>query len=361
MPKMRVGLLVNPIAGMGGRVGLKGTDGPNAVRRAIALGAEPVATRRAAMFRAAISSHAGARHIDLVEVAPASAQGTKEAAADFLADGVDLLLFVGGDGTARDVYSAVGAAVPVLGVPAGVKMHSAVFATSPATAARVVIEWLRSPARRTRAAEIVDIDEAAIAAGRMAVRLHGTLLVPDAPGRVQGLKASGVRAPGAELDSVAAAAAGRVTIGTSVVLGPGTSTAAIAERWGIRGTLLGVDVVVMTGDGPRMAARDVGEAGILASIAPATATGAPGVIMVSPTGGQGFLLGRGNQQVSPRVLRTIGPENLIVVAAPSKVAALGGRPLLADTGDPEMDARLSGYRRVITGVGHEAVLRVIIA
>jgi predicted polyphosphate/ATP-dependent NAD kinase len=359
-PKLRVGLLVNPIAGMGGRVGLKGTDGPDAVRRAIALGAEPVAPLRAAVFRAAIEGHtAGGGAVDLVEIVPESAQGTRDCAARFLGDGVDLLLFVGGDGTARDVYSAVGTAIPVLGVPAGVKMHSAVFATSPATAARTVIDWLGAQARRTRAGEVVDVDEAAISAGRIAVRLHGALLIPDAPGRVQGLKASGVRAPEMELASMAAAAAGRLTNGTIAVLGPGTSTVAVADQMGIAGTLLGVDVVAITPAGPRMVAPDTGEEGILASITTPATAGAPVVVIVSPTGGQGFLLGRGNQQLSARVLRTIGLDRLIVVATPSKVAALRGRPLLVDTGDAELDTRLAGYRRVITGVGHEAVMRVV--
>jgi predicted polyphosphate/ATP-dependent NAD kinase len=360
MPTFRVGLVVNPVAGMGGRVGLKGTDGPDGIRRAIALGAEPVAPLRAAVFRAAIEGHTvGGSGVDLVEVVPESAQGTRDWAARFLADGVDLLLFAGGDGTARDVYSAVGTAIPVLGVPAGVKMHSAVFATSPATAARTVIDWLGAQARRTRTAEVVDIDEAAISTGRISVRLHGTLLVPDAPGRVQSLKASGVRAPEMELASMAAAAAGRLTNGTIAVLGPGTSTVAVAEHLGIQGTLLGVDVVAMTPAGPRMVAPDTGEEGILASITAPAAAWASAVVIVSPTGGQGFLLGRGNQQLSARVLRTIRPEDLIVVAAPSKVAALRGRPLLVDTGDATLDARLAGYRRVITGAGHEAVMRVV--
>jgi predicted polyphosphate/ATP-dependent NAD kinase len=356
VPVARIGLIVNPIAGMGGRVGLKGTDGPEILRRAIELGAEPVAPGRA---RATIettrqlAAESGLQ-VDIQEVKPRSADETRAAATAFRDDGVDLLLFVGGDGTARDVCAAIGLTVPVLGVPAGVKMHSAVFATGPRSAAGAAVSWLRGPARRTREREVVDIDEAALRDGRMSVRLYGTLLVPDDPARVQALKVSGARPEAAELAGLAAEFVGRLTPGTLVLLGPGTTTRAIGQSLAVESTLLGVDVVEIAIDGTAVVVvADATESAILRAI-----RDRPAVIVVSPTGGQGFVLGRGNQQLSPAVIRTVGLDRLILVATSGKLAELGGRPLLVDTGDPDLDGALSGYARVITGRGTESVCRV---
>jgi predicted polyphosphate/ATP-dependent NAD kinase len=353
----RLGLIVNPIAGMGGRVGLKGTDGAETLERALALGAEPVAPGRAVQVARGISDLAARMGIEpqIEHAEPMSALGTRHAAARLRDDGADLLLFVGGDGTARDMYEAVGLTVPVLGVPAGVKMHSGVFATGTRTAADAAVAWLASRARRTREAEVVDIDEAALREGSLSVRLYGTLLVPDVPGRIQSLKASGGRAQTAEVAAVAAEVVRRVGAARLVVLGPGTTTRAVGDALGVETTLLGVDVVELDADGGRatVIARDVGEAAILATL-----DGRAAVAVVSPTGGQGFLLGRGNQQLSPAVLNTVGLDRLLIVATLSKLAALQGRPLYVDTGDAALDAALAGHRRVITGRGQETVVRV---
>lgn len=345
-----VGLIVNPIAGMGGRVGLKGTDGEATLRRARALGAQPVAPLRADAVESALET-AG---VEVRRVTPPSAAGTREAAAGFVAGGTDLVLFVGGDGTARDVCSAVGTVVAALGVPSGVKMHSGAFATGPAAAADAAIAWLSSQARRTRDAEVVDIDEVAVREGRMEVRLYGVLRVPDVPGRIQALKAAGATAEEAELAGLAAEVVARLTPGSLAVLGPGTTTRAVAAALGVESTLLGVDAVeVRSGGRGGVVARDAGEAQLLAAL-----HGRDAVAVLSPTGGQGFLLGRGNQQLSPAVLRAIGPDRLLVIATPAKLAALGTNPLYVDTGDAPLDAALAGHRRVITGRGREAVVRV---
>jgi len=351
----RLGLIVNPIAGMGGRVGLKGTDGPT-LQRAIALGARPVAPDRGREVVAGITVSAARLRIaiDVREVTPESATGTQAAAAEFRDTAVDLLLFVGGDGTARDVCAAIGMSVPVLGVPAGVKMHSAVFALGTRTAADIAVAWLASGVRRTREAEVVDIDEVAMQDGVTSVRLYGTLLVPDVPGRIQALKAAGGVAASAEVDALAREVVRRLAPGTPVVLGPGTTTRAIGRALGLETTLLGVDVVeIGPGGGATMVVRDAGEGPILASL-----RGRSGVAVISPTGGQGFLIGRGNQQLSPAVIRAIGPANLIVVATLAKLAALEGRPLYVDSGDPDLDSTLAGHRRVITGRGQETVMRI---
>jgi predicted polyphosphate/ATP-dependent NAD kinase len=352
----RIGLIVNPIAGMGGRVGLKGTDGPEILRRAIELGAEPVARGRARTTietTRKLAAESGLQ-VEIQEVEPRSADETRAAATAFRDGSVDLLLFVGGDGTARDVCAAVGLTVPVLGVPAGVKMHSGVFATGPRSAAIAAVSWLSGSGRRTREREVVDVDEAAVRDGRMSVRLYGTLLVPDDPARVQALKVSGARPEAAELAGLAAEIVGRLTLGTLVLLGPGTTTRAIGQALGVESTLLGVDVVEIATHGTAVVVvADATESAILGAIRDHAA-----VIVVSPTGGQGFVLGRGNQQLSPAVIRTVGLDRLILVATSGKLAELGGRPLLVDTGDPDLDGELSGYARVITGRGTESVCRI---
>jgi predicted polyphosphate/ATP-dependent NAD kinase len=348
-----VGLIVNPIAGMGGRMGLKGTDGAATLERARSLGAMPGAPARADGVEATLRS-AG---VGVRRVTPEDAAGTSAAARDLAADGTDLLLFVGGDGTARDVWRAVGMGVTVLGVPSGVKMHSAAFATGPAAAAAAALAWLASAARRTREAEVVDIDEDAVRSGRMDVRLYGVLRVPDVPGRLQSLKAGGDVAEAAVLAGLAADVVARLEPGSLVVLGPGTTVHAVGATLGVTTTLLGVDAVEVTAGGRgRIVALDAGEAQLLAALA-----GRPATAVLSPTGGQGFLLGRGNQQLSPAVLRAIGPDRVLVVATATKLAALGTNPLYVDTGDAALDADFAGYRRVVTGRGREAVVRIAVA
>ncbi|QEU89591.1 hypothetical protein CP970_00170 [Streptomyces kanamyceticus] len=263
--------------------------------------------------------------------------------------GVDLLLFAGGDGTARDVLRAVpgegGDRCPVLGIPTGVKMHSAVFAVGPAAAGEVAGAWLAgSGGVRLRDAEVMDRDEGALRDGRVASRLFGWLPVPDVPARVQQRKTGSTATTGDASTGIAAEVAGRVGEGP-LVLGPGTTTRAVATALGADASLAGVDVLALRAGRADVVARDTGEAELLARIG-----AGPCWIGLSPIGGQGFLLGRGNQQISPRVLRAAGGRDRLLVLCPEhKLAALGGRPLLLDTGDPELDAELSGYLPVLTG------------
>jgi predicted polyphosphate/ATP-dependent NAD kinase len=374
----RLGLIVNPIAGMGGRVGLKGTDGASTLARAVELGAQEVAGSRAEAGLRLLSAMAGpdleiltvggpmganlARSLDLrhrvvLDVASAmtTAADTRAAAARMQELGADLLLFVGGDGTARDVCEAVGTAMPVIGLPAGVKMHSAVFATGPRAAAEVATAIQRRPDRAAcQEREVMDVDEDAARGGERVVRLFGTLLVPTARGLVQGLKSLGAPDEGTQVAGLAEAVARRLVPGELAVLGPGTTLRAIANRLGVEKTLLGVDVIEIAGKGMgRTIEADASEDRLLAAV-----RGRSAVVVVSPIGGQGFVLGRGNQQLSPTVLRTIGLDRLIVAATPAKLAALGGRPLLIDTGDPDLDRVLAGHRRVVTGLATESVVRL---
>ena len=373
--RRRLGLIVNPVAGMGGAVGLKGTDSDEIVRLARARGAVPLAPRRAAEALAVLAASLGDRLLvvaapgDMGEAAalaaglavettapPAAGETTAadtEAAARVMRQRVvELILFAGGDGTARNLAAAVGEEVgdrvPVIGIPAGVKMHSAAYATNPRAAGELAVRFLelRLP---VRPAEIMDVDETAFRRGEVAAQLYGYLSVPHDRALVQGMKVGRVNSDEAALDALATEVIDRIEPNRLYVLGPGSTTRAIARRLGLDKTLLGVDVLC---DG-RLVAVDADETTLLGLL-----DGRKTTVIVSPIGGQGHILGRGNQQISPAVLRRAGPASLLVVATPQKLDSLQGRPLRVDSGDAELDRMLSGYMRVVTGYRNEAVCRV---
>jgi predicted polyphosphate/ATP-dependent NAD kinase len=369
----KLGLLVNPIAGMGGRVALKGTDGRAVLALARERGATPVAAARAdrALRRlvgdglrphvVAAPDQMGAqlaREAGLsVETTgepprePTGPDDTRAAAAEMLRRGVDLLLFAGGDGTARDIHDAVDGGLPLVGVPSGVKMHSGVFAANPEAAGRVAGAFLRDPARAAlREADIADVDEEAVRAGRVATRLYGSARVPAEPRLMIGAKAAAGRS-----DLVEAAChqlAREMAPGRLYLLGPGTTTAALSAALGVGATLLGVDAVCDR----RPVGTDLDEAGILALLD----RHGEAQLVLGVVGGQGSLLGRGNQQLSPRVLRRIGREGLIVVADAAKLLALHPPQLRVDSGDDELDEELSGYIRVHVAPGRTMLMNVSI-
>ncbi len=376
-----IGLVVNPIAGLGGRVGLKGTDTPEVVARALALGAIPQAPRRAAETLLALHSVVASRGdpqpgllvgpgdlgesaarlagaaatvvVEAVHDGQTTAADTRQVARAFESAGVDLLLFAGGDGTARDLAAAVDERVPTLGIPAGVKVQSAVFATSPHTAGEISAAFLAPASRRTTAErEVVDLDEAAYRRGEVAPLLHGYLRVP-ASRSIQSRKAPTPPGEAAAMAAAGAEVAASLPIGQPCVLGPGTTVRAVAEQLGVPKTLVGVDVVVPGPGGARLLAGDAGEREVRAAIG-----AGPVSIVVTPIGGQGFLFGRGNQPIAPAIIRAAGRDAVIVVATPAKLAALGGRPLLVDTGDAELDRALAGFITVITGRAERVVVPV---
>ncbi|MFV0407796.1 MAG: ATP-NAD kinase family protein [Propioniciclava sp.] len=357
----RFGLVINPVAGIGGPAGLKGSDGAGTQRLARAAGVSPQASARAVrMLQVLAAEHpglpvltaAGPMGADAVAAAglepvvvhtPAAgtttAVDTLAAVEAAIGSGAGLVAFVGGDGTARDVATAAGDQIPVLGVPAGVKMYSSAFAVSPEAAGFLASRWLTGRIG-TRSAEILDIDETALRAGTAAPQLHALVRIPEAVGRTQARKAP---TPASEAAATAAAARGvirRLLPGVRYLLGPGGTTAEVARQLGLLPSPLGVDVV---GDGG-MLASDADESRLLAEVDRGAAKA-----VVTVIGGQGFILGRGNQQLSARVLRAIGSDPLLVVATEQKLLDLVGRPLLVDTGDPALDRELSGPIRVITG------------
>ncbi len=371
----RVGLIVNPIAGMGGAVGLAGTDGER-LAEAIARGARPLAAARAgrALRVLAGSGQDAAARVEVLTAAgdmgeeaalaagltprivyePAASRSrradTVAAARALLAAGIDLLLVAGGDGTARDLLEPVGDRVPVLGIPAGVKMHSAVFAPGPGAAGDIARAFLAAgcPAERLRDAEVMDreLDPG----GQASPELYGTLRVPAGSQWLPHPKAS----PGddARLEGACAWAARLARDELVTLIGPGATMQAVKARLGFDGTLLGVDAVC---EG-RLLAADLGERQIIDLLA-----GRQGRIIVSIVGGQGFLFGRGNQQLGPAVIRAVGRERIVIVAALGKLAALGGGPLIVDTGDAVLDSELSGFMPVRVGARQAVQYRVVAA
>ena len=370
-PIIKIGLIVNPVAGMGGSVGLKGTDGRDILDRAKALGARPVAPERAlrALRRLAadapglelitsagvmggdVAREAGLAFTALVATPPATtAADTREAAKDLRARGVALILFAGGDGTARDMLDAVGDAVPMLGVPSGVKMHSAVFAISPEAAGTLAALVATDHGGKigTREGEIMDIDEEAMRTGRVSARLHGYGRVPFERHLVQSAKAGGI-AEDAALDGVCREIAEEMRPGVVYILGPGTTTQRVLGHLGLAGTLLGVDAVLDR----KMLGLDLAGEQVAELV-----RGRPAQIIVSVIGGQGYIFGRGNQQIGSGVIRAVGRDNIIVVATQRKLASIEGSRLLVDTGDRALDEELQGYIRVRTGPGQSAMMRL---
>ena len=364
----KVCFVVNPIAGLGGPFGLKGSDDPEAIRNLLAQGVRPRAPLRAFRFLMSLREKevefitagglmgaeelrgAGLRHEVIHQPGEYTTPfDTRITVTKALNEGVELVVFVGGDGTARDV-AAVRGDVPVLGVPAGVKVYSGVFGATPEDAAAIFDAWMKGKAELVDA-EILDIDEKALREDTLRVRLHSIVKTPKVPGLLQPSKGLFGGATEEENKEAIAryVAEEKIMDGVLYVLGPGSTIKALADELGVEKTLLGVDLYA---DG-RIIAKDVDEETILRYMKRFPRT----VVVVTPIGRQGFILGRGNQQISPRVLREIPKTDLLVLATKTK---LRETPLLrVDTGDPEVDTRFRGYVRVVVDYREERIVKVI--
>jgi predicted polyphosphate/ATP-dependent NAD kinase len=280
-----------------------------------------------------------------------SAVDTRDAARDLAQAGADLILFAGGDGTARDVFDVVGDGIPILGIPTGVKMHSAVFATTPENAGDLAAMCCGPDAVRVRfrEAEVMDIDEDTARRGGVSARLYGYARTPYERALMQSAKAGSGLAEEAELDALCRSLVAGMEDGCLYIVGPGTTTKRLLRLLDLEGTLLGVDAVL---DG-RLVGRDLAEQDLLGWL-----RGRRARIIVSVIGGQGCLFGRGNQQISAEVVRRVGKDNIIVVATSSKIVALDRRSLFVDTDDPAVNRLLTGYIAVHTGPGQRTMLKV---
>ncbi len=360
----KLGLIVNPYAGLGGSVGLKGSDGDEIRTEALARGAEPRALQRIERalqiidgFRQQIEVYCfagdmgetSARHagftvqiIGAAQQQPSNAQDTCAAATALMQQGVDLILFAGGDGTARLIADVVGTSQPVLGVPCGVKMHSGVYANAPEAAGEILKQLLTGTLVNIVERDVKDIDEEAFRNGQVRARFYGTLLVPEDSQFLQQVKNAGTeRDELAQLD-VAQEMIEQLQPDTLYLVGPGSTTHLFLQELGVDGSLLGVDLLLNS----ELIAMDVSAAQITAQL---DQFSGPVKMIITAIGGQGHILGRGNQQFTPAILRRIGKDNIHIIAARGKILALNGRPLLVDTNDPELDKEFGGYRPVITG------------
>jgi predicted polyphosphate/ATP-dependent NAD kinase len=363
---MKVGFVVNPIAGMGGRVGLKGTD--NVLKEAIARGAKPTAPERAIEFLHKLKENFEDRKIEVltcpgimganeaksasfsVQVLPmkiereTSAEDTKKAINLLTAVGVDLIVFVGGDGTAKDIFDAIQGSheTLVLGVPSGVKMYSGIFAINPSDAAEVVLALAKKQAEIADF-EVMDADEKVIRSDTFSVKLHGLLKGPFLPAYIQGSKHISPETVHEKENQMAIA---RFIIEemqptATYILGPGTTVKCIAELLSIEKTVLGVDIYKKG-----KVILDVEEKRILKEAE--TQNWQNIWVILSPIGRQGILLGRGNQQISPEIIKRIGKQHIIVAATRNKLQSIEGNVLRVDTGAAEVDKMLRGYIKVIT-------------
>ncbi|MCU7555945.1 ATP-NAD kinase family protein [Alteromonas sp. ASW11-19] len=363
-PKFRLGILVNPYAGIGGALALKGSDGKEIREKALSMGAKKQANEKMASALQAvcalntqveIKTAAGEMGESVCEAlglpchvryTPKAEQtegaDTEAAAKALLDDGVDLILFAGGDGTARNICNSVGERVAVLGVPAGCKIHSGVYTVTPSAAGQVVAMMIRGELVSEMDAEVRDIDEDAFRDGKVIARHFGEMRVPNELTYVQAVKMGGREDEALVLDDIVATVTEMMEDEpeTLFVMGSGSTVGSIMEALALPNTLLGVDVV----QNGELVASDVTADQLLS-----LTENKPTRVVLTVIGGQGHILGRGNQQLSADFIRRIGKDSLLVVATKQKLQALEGRPLRLDSGDAALDAELAGPTTVITG------------
>lgn len=358
---LRVGILVNPIAGLGGRGGYKGSDLD--WQAALDAGYEPQAQERGQRFVAAaeeatrdpidwltVPGAMGVPGVPTIEapnktVGDTTPQDTQEQAKALRDAGIDLLCFVGGDGTATDVARAVGDSVPCLGIPAGVKITSPVFGHDPEEAGYLVAHL--APGFETVARDVTDLDEEAYRQGRLDTHLTGSLAVPLSPFVQGGKVATTQETP---LEPLVDQVLENWDPDALWLVGAGSVCMAVKKRFWGEPTLLGVDAIV----GDKIIATDLNDRDLEALLA--DHEGRPARLLLSVIGGQGMLLGRGTQVFTPTVLRRIGWDNIVIAAPPEKL--LGLSALHVDSGDPDWDAEAPKYLRVISGWHETRMVRV---
>jgi len=359
--QFKLGLIINPVAGLGGSVALKGSDGENTAAKAIELGAQAKANSRtqAALevllpykslltiytVNSDMGEHAAKALGFNVEVVYSAnilttPNDTETAAKVLKSLGVDLLLFAGGDGTARNICHAIEDTVPVLGIPAGCKIHSGVYAITPKAAGRVEEMLVKGELVTLADADVMDIDEEAFRRGTVKAKRYGEMQIPSEVRYVQAVKNGGKETDELVLADIAAHVVSEMDEDTYYIMGSGSTVEAIMQEMGLDNTLLGVDLI----KDQTLIAQDL-TANQLLDYTRDHAT----QLVITLIGGQGHIFGRGNQQLSPELIRSIGKDNIIVVATKTKLQALNGRPLICDTGESTLDDELTGYIKVTTG------------
>lgn len=364
MRTFKLGLIVNPFAGIGGALALKGSDGALIREKALAMGAVKKANEKTKLAlleltdlldQLVIYTAEGEMGEDIcrtlgfnteVVYRPDNAQteaiDTQNAARAMIKQDVDLLLFAGGDGTARNLFDVVENKLAVLGIPAGCKIHSGVYAITPKSAGRVVKMLLEGDIVSLNEAEVKDIDEQKFRQGKVQAQYYGEMRVPTELRYIQAVKMGGKESQELVLADIAAHITDMMQDEpeTTFVMGSGSTVNAIMEELGLSNTLLGVDIV----RDQQLVKSDATAQELLQCVQHSSSK-----LVITLIGGQGHILGRGNQQLSAEVIRQIGRQNIIVVATKTKLESLQGRPLISDSGDPLLDAQLSGLIPIVTG------------
>lgn len=365
--KLRIGLIINPFAGIGGKVGLKGSDGADIRAEAFARGAVAQAESRTRMALEtlqnyqdsiewySVSGEMGANLLDdlgyqhqVVYNAknPSVESDTCSAAEKMLKLNLDLIVFAGGDGTARNICQTVDTRIPVLGIPAGVKIHSGVYALTPLAAAEVIKSLLEHQLVSCVEASVMDIDEEAFRSGAVRAKKYGEMLVPAEHQYIQSTKSSSSELH-REDESLVLADIAEYIIDEfeddcHYLIGSGTSCAEIMAQLDLPNTLLGVDWIYQK----KLKQADLTESDILKVLEqyPEKVR-----VVITIIGGQGHIIGRGNQQLSAKVLSRLGKKNLIVIATKTKLNHLAGRPLIIDSDSIAINQEFSGVYSIITG------------
>lgn len=365
----KLGLIINPLAGLGGSVALKGSDGEETVKQALALGAKPMAGVRTeqalsvlvgkainivtfpAEMGADLATKLGFNTTVLgaIDCGHTTAKDTENAATAIIAAGVDLLLFAGGDGTARNIANVVQNQVSVLGIPAGVKIHSGVYAITPKAAGELIAQLVAGKMLTLDNRDVRDIDEDAFRGGRVKAKYYAQLQVPIEHRYVQNVKSSGKEVEELVIADIAADVVEEMQEDIFYIIGSGTTVQAVMQEMGLNNSLLGVDVV----KNGQLIASDC-TANELLEITEGVAT----KIVISIIGGQGHIIGRGNQQLSVALLERVGKENLIVLATKTKLSGLDTRPLIFDSLSDDLNQEFSGVITVTTGYHDKVLYRI---
>lgn len=376
--KFIIGLIINPISGMGGSVGLKGTDGKKILQKAIELGAEPNAINRTKELLIQLESikskikfvtcpkfmgenplkELGFDYETIIhplfnninEVANSTAEHTIQAAKIMNQyNNLKLILFAGGDGTARDIVNAIHKDKPCLGIPAGVKIYSSVFSINPDKAASIIMQflWDEIPLKES---EVLDIDEKEYRQGKLVSKLYGYLLVPFNPDFCQSSKMGSSESDLDNQERIAKLIVEEMEENIYYLVGPGSTTKAITDALNQDKTVLGVDLLL----NKKIVAYDLNEQQILTYI-----RGKKAKIIVSLIGKQGFLFGRGNLQFTPQILKYIGVQNIIIISSKFKLQNIPNQILRLDTRDHKLDEEMKGFYKVIVDYDEIKICSVI--
>jgi predicted polyphosphate/ATP-dependent NAD kinase len=382
---MKIGFVINPLAGIGGSVGLKGSDGKDIVELALSRGAQPQATARAMLAMQEIKqASANAEQVSFLTASDdmgetvlraldlpcevlyksngqTTPEDTKKVIALFVENNIDLLVFAGGDGTARDVLDALSSnnepdslQTPVVGIPAGVKIHSAVYSITPLHAGEIINLILEGEPLTLHEAQVMDLDEQAFREGKVIAKCHGYLSVPVDDTRMQLIKQGGIDSDEVTLQDMAADIIETMEQDVYYLIGSGSTTAEIMNQLSLPNTLLGIDIVL----NEELIASDVDERSILEIINFHSVK-----IIVTVIGGQGHVFGRGNQQLSGKIISLVinqsgGQSNIIIIATNEKLRSLGTRPMIADTGSNDLDKQLAGLYSVVTGYQQKTLYKL---